>query len=116
MQKTISLNFSLETDLELTLENFLNYYHLSPADFYGRSGDRSYSRMLVLAEIKEDFKEEQEIEITKKLKNLFSINSRRLIEFKIKIIKEKYLYNNTIDEEEKLMKPYFIGKVKALLQ
>ena len=69
------LNFSLETDLELTLENFLNYYHLSLADFYGRTGDRSFSRMLVLAEIKEDFNEEQEIEITKKLKNLFSINS-----------------------------------------
>ena len=97
------LNFSLETDLELTLENFLNYYHLSLADFYGRTGDRSFSRMLVLAEIKEDFNEEQEIEITKKLKNLFSINSRRLIEFILKVIKEKSIYNNAINEEEKLM-------------
>ena len=73
--KVKMINFSLETDLELTLENFLNYYHLSLADFYGRTGDRSFSSMLVLAEIKEDFNEEQEIEITKKLKNLFSINS-----------------------------------------
>lgn len=96
-------NFMLETDLKLTLENFLNYYHLCLSDFYGKSGDRSFSRMLVLAEIKEDFKEEQEIEITKKLKNLFSINSRRLIEFMLKIVKDKCIYNEIIDEEEKLM-------------
>ena len=96
-------NFNLETDIELNLENFLNYYHLSLVDFYGKSGDRSFSRMLVLSGLKEDFNEEQEKEITKKLKNLFSINSRRFIEFTLNLLKDNNIYNNDFDEEEMLM-------------
>jgi len=96
-------NFVLETDIELNLENFLNYYHLSLIDFYGKTGDRSFSRMLVLSDLKKDFYEEQEKEITKKLKNLFSINSRRFIEFILSLIKSKNIYNNEPNEEEKLM-------------
>ena len=42
--------------------------------------------MCVLAEEKEDFYDENEDEITKKLYNLLFINSRRFIEFIIKII------------------------------
>ena len=96
-------NFNLETDIELNLENFLNYYHLSLVDFYGKSGDRSFRRMLVLSGLKEDFNEEQEKEITKKLKNLFSINSRRFIEFTLNLLKDNNIYNNDFDEEEMLM-------------
>ena len=102
--------FTLESDMELNLENFLNYHHLSLVDFYGKSGDRSFSRMLVLAGLKEDFYEEQEKEITKKLKNLFNINSRRFIEFILTIFKnrniyncENNIYNNDFNEEEMLM-------------
>lgn len=103
-------NFNVETDIELNLENFLNYYHLSLVDFYGKSGDRSFSRMLVLAGLKEDFNEAQEKEITKKLKNLFSINSRRFIEFTLNLFENKNIYNcdnniynNDFHEEEMLM-------------
>ncbi|MDU5263522.1 MAG: DEAD/DEAH box helicase, partial [Clostridium celatum] len=36
--------FKGDTDLELTLENFLDYHNLSLTDFYGKSKDRSFSR------------------------------------------------------------------------
>lgn len=95
-------NFALETEMKLTLENFLNYYHLSLIDFYGKTGDRSFYRMLVLSGLKEEFNEEQEREITKKLKNLFSINSRRFIDFILNIIKSKNI-NSNLGKEEILM-------------
>ena len=60
--------------------------------------------MCVLAEEKEDFYDENEDIITKKLYNLLFINSRRLIEFIIKIINN---YDNIsevdFNNEEKLM-------------
>ena len=96
--------FTDDTSLELTLENFLNYNNLSLIDFYGKSSDRSFLRMCVLAGVKDDFAEKYEEKITKKLKNLFFVNSRRFIEFIIKII-EKYdnILNVQFNEEEKLM-------------
>ena len=50
--------FKGDTGLELTLENFLDYHNLSLTDFYGKSKDRSFSRMCALAEEKEDFYDE----------------------------------------------------------
>ena len=46
--------FDQETILELTLENFLTYHQMSIYDFYGRSGNRTFQRMLVEAGLKED--------------------------------------------------------------
>ena len=96
--------FKGDTDLELTLENFLYYNNLSLTDFYGKNKDRSFSRMCVLAEQKEDFYDENEDIITKKLYNLLFINSRRFIEFIVSIINN---YDNISDvdfnSEEKLM-------------
>lgn len=95
--------FTQNTHLELTLENFLNFNKLSLTDFYGRNKDRSFYRMCVLAGVKEDFKEEQELEIAKKFYKLFFINSRRLIEFIISIIRKNYIDSFYLNEEEKLM-------------
>lgn len=96
--------FQGDTSLELTLDNFLAYNNLSLIDFYGKSGDRSFARMSVLAEVRQDFEEVNEIEITKKLKNLFFINSRKFIEFMIKVIKEYYdILDRDFNEEETLM-------------
>ncbi|MGL5380190.1 DUF3427 domain-containing protein, partial [Clostridium sp.] len=97
--------FKSDTSKELTLENFLAYHHLSLIDFYGKSGDRSFSRMCVLAETRDDFNEEGEANITKKLKNLFFINSRRFIEFVIELINNFNLNQslNVKNEEAKLM-------------
>ena len=97
-------SFKLDTNLELTLENFLEYHNLSLVDFYGKAKDRSFSRMCVLADEREDFNDNNEEEITKKLSNLLFINSRRLIEFIINLIKNNDDINNVeFSKEESLM-------------
>ena len=96
--------FQGDTGLELTLENFLAYNHISLTDFYGKKGDRSFARLSVLAGVREEFNDVAENEITKKLKNILLVNSRRFIEFIRRIIKD---YNDISDvdfnEEERLM-------------
>lgn len=96
--------FKDDTDLELTLENFLEYYNLSFLDFYGRSGDRSFNRLCVLAGLKSNFKEPDEDKIVKVFRKVFDINSRRFIRFIVDLIEKKLdiaTINN--DEEQKLM-------------
>lgn len=96
--------FTADTSMELTLQNFLNYNNLSLIDFYGKTGDRSFNSMLVLAGIISEFDDENKDEITKKLKNLFFINSRRFIEFTIKIIKKEVSFDiSELGQYEKLM-------------
>lgn len=96
--------FKGDTDLELTLDNFLTYHNLSLTDFYGKSKDRSFARMCVMAEQREDFYDENEDIITKKLCNLLFINSRRFIEFMVNTINS---YDNIsevdFNNEEQLM-------------
>lgn len=46
--------FKDDTALELTLENFLEYHNLSLVDFYGKTRDRSFYRMCVLADVSVD--------------------------------------------------------------
>ncbi|MGG7144889.1 DUF3427 domain-containing protein [Clostridium nigeriense] len=97
-------SFKIDTNLELTLENFLDYHNLSLVDFYGKKGNRSFARMCVLAGEREDFNDSNEEEITKKLSNLLSINSRRFIEFIINLIKSNNDVNNIeFNKEESLM-------------
>jgi rubrerythrin len=78
--------FEQDTGLELTFENFLKYYQLSVYDFYGRGGNRSFQRMLVDAELKEDFSYHNEEKITKRLSKLFHLNSKKLLEFFINYV------------------------------
>ncbi|MBS5884061.1 DEAD/DEAH box helicase [Clostridium sp.] len=96
--------FKIDTDLDLTLENFLDYYNLSLTDFYGSTRNRSFFRMCVLAEQRKDFNDDNEEEITKKIYNLLFINSRRFIEFMINLIKSNSDINNVqFTKEEELM-------------
>ncbi|MDU3524427.1 DEAD/DEAH box helicase [Clostridium sp.] len=96
--------FKIDTDLDLTLENFLDYYNLSLTDFYGSTRNRSFFRMCVLAEQRKDFNDDNEEEITKKLYNLLFINSRRFIAFIIDLISNNSDISNTqFTEEEELM-------------
>lgn len=91
--------FTEDTGLELTLANFLNHYHLSIYDFYGKNGDRSFKRMMVEAGALTDFDCSDEKTVTKRLPNLFHINSRKLLEFLMGYIKEGTCHT----EEEKIM-------------
>lgn len=96
--------FQEDTGLELTLENFLNHNHLSLYDFYGKSRDRSFTRLLVEAGLKEDFVDEDEIFITKKLPNLFHINSSTFLKFLLACMEGSVTIEN---EEEQLMLTMF---------
>lgn len=97
-------SFKVDTDLELTLENFLEYHSLSLVDFYGKTKDRSFYRMCALADVSADFNDNNEDEITKKLYNLLFINSRRFIEFIVNLIRNNSDINNIeFNKEESLM-------------
>lgn len=81
--------FEQDTGLKLTLATFLNHYHISIYDFYGKSGDRSFVRMKVEAGLINDFLCPNEKMITKRLPNLFHLNSSGLIQFILKYVNEK---------------------------
>lgn len=92
-------HFEHDTGLPLTLTNFLNHHQLSLYDFYGKSRNRSFARMMVEAGVKEDFQCGNEKMIVSRLSNLFHLNSGKLIKFLINFIEEDTIRN----EEELLM-------------
>lgn len=80
--------FTQDTGQELTLSNFLSEYHLSLYDFYGKNGNRTFSRMLVEAGVLEDFQSEDEKWFAKKLPSLFHLNSPTLLRFLISYLND----------------------------
>lgn len=95
--------FQQDTGIELTLHNFLKHFHLSLYDLYGRNGNRTFTRMLVEAEIKQDFSCSNEKLIAKRLPNLFHLNSRKLLKFLIDYVQGKSVET----KEEKIMLTMF---------
>ncbi|MCM2534106.1 DUF3427 domain-containing protein [Neobacillus pocheonensis] len=95
--------FEEDTGLQLTLANFLKHYHLSIYDFYGKNGDRSFSRMMVEAGVALSFEYENEKVLTKRLPNLFYLNSGKLLQFIMNYIEKRRVRN----EEEQLMLAIF---------
>ncbi len=71
-------SFEEDTGEGPTLARFLEHYHLDARDFYSKT---SYSRLAVLAGIREDFLEPDEEALHKALARLCAINSRRWIGF-----------------------------------
>lgn len=80
-------SFTEDTGLELTLGNFISYYHLDPRTLYKRT---SFSRLCVTAGVAEDFDEELEGVLTKALPRICVIDSRRFLRFIINILSGKY--------------------------
>ena len=76
-------SFTEDSGLELTLANFLNYYHLDPRAIYKFS---SFSRICVRADALADFHEPLEDILTKALGRLAVINSRRWISFLLNLL------------------------------
>lgn len=94
--------FREDTGKELTLSNFLEHYNYTLVDVYGKSGDRSFTRMKAQAGVIEDYTNKDEVVITKRIKNLFHINSRKFIEFAAKALTSKEeLENSELSEEER---------------
>ena len=71
-------SFEEDTGLKLTLKNFLEYHHLDPRSVYKYT---SFSRLCARADVRDDFSEPAENEITKALPKLAVIDSRRWIRF-----------------------------------
>ncbi len=75
--------FEEDTGLQLTLENFLDYYHLDARSIYKFT---SFSRLCARADVREDFKEPVEELLTKALPRFSVADSRRWIGFLLDIL------------------------------
>ncbi|MCM3439358.1 DUF3427 domain-containing protein [Metabacillus halosaccharovorans] len=91
--------FEQDTDIKLTLSNFLKYHDLSLYDFYGKNGDRTFSKMLVEAGFQTEVTSEDEKMFGKRLPNLFHLNSPTILLFLIDYINGRSIQN----KEETLM-------------
>ena len=91
--------FEEDTGEKLTLSNFLHYHHLTLADFYGTSRNRSFERLKVEAGLTEDFQSEYEEIVTKRIHTLFHLDSTDYIRFLQKYLEDKEIEN----EEQQLM-------------
>ena len=76
-------SFTEDSGLELTLANFLDYYHLDPRAIYKFS---SFSRLCARADVIEDFSEPMEDLLTKAFARLAVIDSRRWIRFLLDLL------------------------------
>lgn len=77
--------FTEDSGLQLSMKNFVNYYHLDPKAIYGKF---SFSRLCVDAGVREDFSEPGETIITKAFSKLVAVDSRRWIRFLLNVFSE----------------------------
>ena len=75
--------FEEDSGLPLTLANFLNYYRLDLRTIYSNN---SFARLCVLAGVKVSFTEPAETLLTKSLRRVAAIDSRRWITFLLRIL------------------------------
>ena len=76
-------SFEEDTGRELTLGNFLEYYHLDPRAIYKFT---SFSRLCARAGVRDDFTEPVEEVLTKAFARLSVIDSRRWITFLLNLL------------------------------
>lgn len=76
-------SYEEDTGKALTLGNFLHTYHMDPRAIYKKD---SFARLSVYAGVREDFSEPAEKEMTKALARLAAIDSRRLLQFIIRVL------------------------------
>ncbi len=97
--------FEEDTDKILTLKNFAEYYHLDIRDIYRRD---NFSRLCVLADIKDDFEESLETIMTKAFPRICAIDSRRWISFLLEILPnaEKLQIDKLSKEEIRMLQMF----------
>lgn len=108
-------SFEEDTGLELTLANFLDYYHLDARAMYKYS---SFSRLCARADVIDDFEETTEEAMTKAFARFAAVDSRRWIKFLIKTLKnlDNVDFNNLSDVEKRMLQMFYItvwGKAVA---
>lgn len=93
--------FEEDSGLPLNLANFLEYYHLDIRAIYKKD---SFSRLCVLAGVREDFSEAIEPILTKAFSRLCVMDSRRWIRFLVEYLPQlNELDFNTLSPIEKRM-------------
>ena len=100
-------SFTDDTGLELTLKNFLDYYHLDPRSIYKFS---SFSRICARADAIEAFEEPLEETLTKAFARLAVIDSRRWISFLLDILPriDDLDFNKLTDSEKRMLQMFYI--------
>ena len=93
--------------LELTLKNFLDYYHLDPRAIYKFS---SFSRICARADAIEDFSEPLEDILTKSFAKLAVIDSRRWISFLVDVLPrlDNLDFAALPDAEKRMMQMFYV--------
>ena len=76
-------SFEVDTGKKLTLSNFLMHYHMDAREIYAKF---SFSRLSVLAGVRDDFDEPVEDVLTKSFSRIVAIDSRRWIEFLLELL------------------------------
>ena len=88
-------NFTEDSGLNLSLQNFLDYHHIDIKSIYSKD---NFSRLCFLAGILEDFHEDLEETMTKAFARFSIIDSRRFINFILKILKEDITIFTKVEE------------------
>ena len=99
--------FAEDSGMELTLANFLDYYHLDPRAIYKFS---SFSRICARADVIEDFEEPLEEAMTKAFARLAVIDSRRWISFLLDILPrlDDVDFKSLDDVEKRMLQMFYI--------
>lgn len=101
-------SFTEDTGLELTLGNFLDYYHLDPRAIYKFS---SFSRLCARADMIEDFAEPVEEILTKALARFSYVDSRRWISFLLDILPriDDVDFASLSSAEQRMMQMFYVS-------
>lgn len=99
--------FAEDSGMELTLANFLDYYHLDPRAIYKFS---SFSRICARADVIEDFNEPLEETMTKAFARLAVIDSRRWISFLLNTLPclDDVDFKTLSDVEKRMLQMFYI--------
>ena len=76
--------FYEDSGQELSFESYLNWYHMTPADIYGK--DTTFARLCVEAGVRKEFHEDVEPLLNKIMYRFTSFDSRRWIQFLLDIL------------------------------
>ena len=100
-------SFTEDSGLELTLANFLEYYHLDPRTIYKFS---TFSRLCARADVMDDFQEPLEEALTKAMGRLAVIDSRRWIRFLLELLPQLDNVNfATLGElEQRMLQMFYV--------
>lgn len=97
--------FEEDSERALNIKNFMDYYHLDIRNIYLRD---NFSRLCVLAGVKNDFDEPLEQLINKAFLRICSIDSRRWIQFLLEVLPKADSVNvDELSDEEKRMLQMF---------